>query len=188
MQCNAIIFLLEHRKNPSLGAFDQYYHLLMLINPKHVKRKLVSQGFFPNGDPFADEARYLQNDTKMEIILTDIRRCIARNGEEKFGDFVAVLLSDSMYIDLGEKLLSKHVHSFICTACTVIIQLYEFNFQHYSLSTLYCILALILIKVKNLVCWNLFCLVIIYCSTVVLYIGIIKVWGFWPKIITPKPT
>ena len=99
----------------------------MLVNPKHVKRKLVSQGFFPNGDPFADEARYLQNDTKMEIILTDIRRCIARNGEEMFGDFVAVLLSDSMYIDLGEKLLSKHVH--ICTACTVIIQLYEFNLQ-----------------------------------------------------------
>jgi len=24
-------------------------------------------------------------------------------------------------------------------------------------------------------------------STVVLYIGIMKVWGFWPKIITPKP-
>ena len=24
-------------------------------------------------------------------------------------------------------------------------------------------------------------------STVVLYIGINKVWGFWPKIITPKP-
>ena len=24
-------------------------------------------------------------------------------------------------------------------------------------------------------------------STVVLYIGIIKVWGFWPEIITPKP-
>jgi len=25
-------------------------------------------------------------------------------------------------------------------------------------------------------------------SMVVLYIGIMKVWGFWPKIITPKPT
>ena len=24
-------------------------------------------------------------------------------------------------------------------------------------------------------------------STVVLYIEIMKVWGFWPKIITPKP-
>ena len=24
-------------------------------------------------------------------------------------------------------------------------------------------------------------------STVVLYIGIMKVWGFWPKIISPKP-
>ena len=24
-------------------------------------------------------------------------------------------------------------------------------------------------------------------STVVLYIGIMKVWGFWPKIITPRP-
>ena len=24
-------------------------------------------------------------------------------------------------------------------------------------------------------------------STVVLYIGIMKVWRFWPKIITPKP-
>ena len=24
-------------------------------------------------------------------------------------------------------------------------------------------------------------------STVVLYIGIMKVWGFWPEIITPKP-
>ena len=23
-------------------------------------------------------------------------------------------------------------------------------------------------------------------STVVLYIGIMKVWGFWPEIITPK--
>ena len=23
--------------------------------------------------------------------------------------------------------------------------------------------------------------------TVVLYIGIMKVWGFWPNIITPKP-
>ena len=25
-------------------------------------------------------------------------------------------------------------------------------------------------------------------SAVVLYIGIMKVWGFWPEIITPKPT
>ena len=24
-------------------------------------------------------------------------------------------------------------------------------------------------------------------STVALYIGIMKVWGFWPKILTPKP-
>ena len=30
--------------------------------------------------------------------------------------------------------------------------------------------------------------VVLSYSTVVLYIGIMKVWGFWPEIISPKPT
>jgi len=99
----------EHSNSPSLDAFDQYYDLLMLVNPKRVKYKLISQGFFPNGDPFADEATYLPNHTKMEIILKEIRRCIGLTGEEMLHDFVTVLLSDSMYADLGGKLLGKCV-------------------------------------------------------------------------------
>ena len=113
-----ISLTLEHSKNPSLSAFDQYYHLLMLVNPKRLKYKLVSQGFFPNGDPFADEAKYLPNDTKMQYILKDVRSCIACNGDEMFDIFVAVLLSDSMYTDLGGKLLGKHV-----AVCTLLMQL-----------------------------------------------------------------
>jgi len=104
---SSLFHFLEHNNNPSLNAFDQYYHLLMLVNPKRVKNKLISQGFFPNGDPFADEAAYLPNDTKIGFILKEIRRCIALTGEEMLSDFVAVLLSDSLYAELGRKLLGK---------------------------------------------------------------------------------
>ena len=130
MKCHSVItspifYVLEQSKNPSLDAFDQYYHLLMLINPKRVKNKLISQGFFLNGDPFADEAKYLPNDTKMEIILKEIRSCIALTGEEMFSDFVAVLLSDSMYADLGCKLLGKNV--FANLHCGYLVHKYQKN-------------------------------------------------------------
>ena len=79
----------------------------MMVDPDHVKSKLISNGFFQNGDPLAGAAAFLPNNRKMEIMLDDIRKCIALNGKEMFCKLVAVFQSHRIYGALGEKLLGK---------------------------------------------------------------------------------
>ena len=78
-----------------------------MVDPDHIKSKLISNRFFQNGDPLAGGAEFLPNNRKMEIMLGDIRKCIGRNGEEMFCKFVAIFQSHRRYNVLGEKLLGK---------------------------------------------------------------------------------
>ncbi|XP_065885308.1 uncharacterized protein [Dysidea avara] len=94
----------KQSKTPLLDTFDHYLPCMMMIDPDHVKSKFISYGFFPNGDPLAG-GESLLNNKKMEIMLSDIRKCIAINGEEMFCKLVAIFQSQGIYDALGEKLL-----------------------------------------------------------------------------------
>jgi len=82
---------------------------MMMVDPEHVKSKFIEYGFFPDGDPLAGGAAFLPNSKKMEIMLNDIRKCIAINGEKYFCNLVAIFRSHKMYDTLGEKLLGKQL-------------------------------------------------------------------------------
>ena len=95
------------RESPVLQAFDYHYDHMMLVNPQLVTRKFVSQGFFPSGDPHADNATFLPNDVKMGRMLKMIRDCIALNEEHMFTQLIEVFHSEAMYAALGDKLMGK---------------------------------------------------------------------------------
>ena len=96
-------------EKPALHAFDHYYEHMMLVNPQHVTTKFVSQGFFPNGNPHADNAAFLPNDIKMKTMLKMIRDCIALN-DDMFRKLVEVFHSEVMYAALGDKLIGTYVY------------------------------------------------------------------------------
>lgn len=101
---------IEQEKGPSLRAFDCHYDLMMLVNPRYVKDKFVAQDFFPNGDPYADNATFLPNEVKMEGMLKTIRNSIAVNGDYVFIQLIEVFHSEVMYAALGDKLIGMSVH------------------------------------------------------------------------------
>ena len=92
-------------KPPSLRAFDHHYNHMILVNPRYVTDKFVAQDFFPNGDPYTDNARFLPNITKMQGMLKTIRNSIALNGDYVLIQLIEVFHSEAMYTALGDKLI-----------------------------------------------------------------------------------
>ena len=96
-------------RNPALRAFDHHYKHMKMVNPRYVKDKFVSQHFFTNGDPYADNAAYLPNHVKMEGMLKMIRNSIALNGDFVFVHLIEVFHSIAMYAALGDKLIGMTI-------------------------------------------------------------------------------
>ena len=101
---------IEQEKEPSLRAFDHHYNLMMLVNPRYVKDKFVALDFFPNGDPYTDNATFLPNEVKMEGMLKTIRNSIAINGDYVFIQLIEVFHSEVMYAALGDKLIGMTIY------------------------------------------------------------------------------
>ena len=99
------------QEEASLRAFDHHYKHMTLVNPKYVKDKFVSQGFFPNGDPFTGNAMFLPNHVKMEGMLKMIRDCIVLNGDDVFNQLIEVFHSEAMYSALGDALMGMILYS-----------------------------------------------------------------------------
>ena len=83
---------------------------MMLVNPRYVKYKFVAQDFFPNGDPYTDNATFFPNEVQMEGMLKIIRNSIAMNGDRVFIQLIEVFHSEAMYAALGDKLIGMTIH------------------------------------------------------------------------------
>ena len=109
----------------SLRAFDHHYKHMMLVNPRYVKDKFVSQDFFTNGDPYADNASFLPNNTKMEGMLKTIRNSIALNGDFVLMQLIEVFHSVAMYAALGDKLIGMDImNAWLCIYCSLTVEIF----------------------------------------------------------------
>ena len=90
----------------ALRTFDEYQHLMKLVEPRCMQEALQSADIFPSNDPFMNATK-LPSSTLMETFLNDIRSCIELNGAEKFLVFVNVLQTEGRYIVLGCHIFSK---------------------------------------------------------------------------------
>ena len=90
----------------ALRTFDEYVHLIKLVEPHCIQETLQTANIFPNNEPFAD-ATTLPSSTLMERFLNGIRSCIECNGAQKFLAFVDVLQTEGRYAVLGCHIFSK---------------------------------------------------------------------------------
>ena len=90
----------------ALRTFDEYLHLMTLIEPHCIQEALQAADIFPNNDPFIN-ATQLPSSTLMEVFLNKTRSCIELNGAQKFLIFVNVLQTEGRYIVLGCHIFSK---------------------------------------------------------------------------------
>ena len=90
----------------ALRTFDEYAHLIKLVEPQCIQETLQTADIFPNNNPFID-ATTLPTCTMMEKFLNRIRSCIEYNGAQKFLAFVNVLQTEGRYVVLGCHIFSK---------------------------------------------------------------------------------
>ena len=99
----------------ALRTFDEYAHLIKLVEPHCIQETLQTADIFPNNDPFID-ATTLPTCTLMEQFLNRIRSCIECNGAQKFLVFVNVLQTEGRYVVLGCHIFSKCLYVKVTTS------------------------------------------------------------------------
>ena len=90
----------------ALRTFDEYMHLMNLVEPRCIQQSLQTAELFPNNNPFTD-ATTVSSCTLMEKLLSEIRNSIELSGAQKFLTFVNILQTEGQYSVLGCYIFSK---------------------------------------------------------------------------------
>jgi len=99
----------EKNREASLTTFDDYYDLMLKMNPRFAKEKFLLAFRFPSGDPLTGNLMFQPNEIQMEVLLTFVRNSISNNGAEDFFKLVDILCSQEPYSDIGVFLLGMSV-------------------------------------------------------------------------------
>ena len=94
-----------------MATFDEYSSLLQSsINPFVFIPKCVSYGIL-SGDITASvsgAAVFQTNETRMEIIVKELRNVVFLGGIEVFKKILVVLRTEPIYVELADHIESKH--------------------------------------------------------------------------------
>ena len=91
----------------ALRTFDEYLHLMTLIEPQCIQEDLQTANIFPNNNLFINATTTQSSSILMEKILSEVRCCIELNGAQIFLAFVNVLQTEGRYVVLGCHIFSK---------------------------------------------------------------------------------
>jgi len=89
----------------ALRTFDEYSHLMTLIDPSSIEEQLHTAGLIPN-----DHSTSVTTGLVMEKLLKHIRSRVELKGAEMLISFIIVLHSDGRYGILGDHLFGKVVY------------------------------------------------------------------------------
>ena len=93
----------------ALRTFDEYMHLMTLIEPQCIQEELQTANIFPNNNIFIS-ATTESSSILMEKIVSEVRCCIELNGAQIFLAFVNVLQAEGRYVVLGYHIFSKFLY------------------------------------------------------------------------------
>jgi len=102
---HTVVITVEDSK-AALRTFDEYSHLMTLIDPSSIEEQLHTAGLLPT-----DHSTSVTTGLVMEKLLKHIRSCVELKGAEMFISFINVLHSDGQYGILGHHLFGKMVYT-----------------------------------------------------------------------------
>jgi len=95
----------EEDREVSLSSFDDYYDLMLKVNPRFAKGKFLQAFEFSSGDPLTGNLALQPNEIQMEILLAFVRNSIGANGVQDFFKLIEIFCNQEPYSDIGVSLL-----------------------------------------------------------------------------------
>ena len=93
----------------SLSSFDDYYDLLLKVNPRFARDQFIVAFRFEHGDPLTGNLLFQHNEIQMEVLLVHVRNSIATYGTNYFLKLVDILCQQEPYKEIGFHMLGmKH--------------------------------------------------------------------------------
>lgn len=92
-------------KEISLSCFDDYYDLLLKVNPRFAKAKFIDSFTFEHGDPLTGNLLFQHNEIQMEVLLVHVKNSIGTYGTKCFVKLVHILCSQEPYKEIGFHML-----------------------------------------------------------------------------------
>ena len=87
----------EQDKRAALASFDEHHGLMMMINPRAIKEKLVEMDLLPD--------KRVAKSEQMTVLLNEVKTLISAKGAAKFVDLVEVIITHEQYDELGNHLI-----------------------------------------------------------------------------------
>ena len=92
----------------ALASFDNYYDLLILMDPNPLEEKLVQLKFFPDGEqPLRSNQGAGSNMVHIEKLLKKTRIVIVHEGAAKFIKLITIVSQEKPYDELAYHLVGK---------------------------------------------------------------------------------
>jgi len=110
----------EEDKEASLSSFDDYYDLMLKVNPRFAKEKFLQAFVFPSGDPLTGNLALQTNEIQMEVLLAFVRNLIGANGVQDFFKLIEIFCNQEPYSDIGVSLLgiiAQTLCNALCSYC-----------------------------------------------------------------------
>ena len=87
----------------ALRTFDEYAHLMKLVEPQCIQLSLQTAELLPSNNDVATQSSC----TLIEKLLNEVRSSIELSGAQKFLTFVKILQTEGRYSLLGYHIFSK---------------------------------------------------------------------------------
>ena len=95
----------EKEQEICLSSFDDYYDLLLKINPRFAKVPFILAFIFVHGDPLTGNLLFQHNEIQMEVLLVNVRSSIGVYGTDCFLKLLDILCNQEPYKEIGFHML-----------------------------------------------------------------------------------
>lgn len=96
---------IKNEQEISLCSFDDYYDLLLKVNPRFARHKFIASFIFEHGDPLTGNLLFQHNEIQMEVLLVHVRNSIGTYGTKYFHRLVDILCNQEPYKEIGYQML-----------------------------------------------------------------------------------
>ena len=91
-----------------LSSFDDYYDLLLKVNPRFAKIQFILAFRFEHGDPLTGNLLFQHNEIQMEVLLVNVRSSIGTYGTNCFIMLLEILCNQEPYKEIGFHMLGTY--------------------------------------------------------------------------------
>ena len=92
-----------------LSCFDDFYDLLLKVNPRFARVQFIVAFSFAHGDPLTGNLLFQHNEIQMEVLLVNVRSSIGIYGTDCFLKLLDILCNQEPYKEIGFHMLGTFV-------------------------------------------------------------------------------